>query len=111
MPLLFRESGLAAARLAINDPVASGIAGSLLGEPLFRMASLMLECGPDGEPGFGKNWRRLIAISFPAEAGVTGPILKAGLCRQHVLGPLVLRIAQHSPAVADSFFLRAGANR
>ncbi len=36
----------------INDQVASGIAGNFLGEPLFRMASLLLESGPNGEePG------------------------------------------------------------
>jgi hypothetical protein len=34
-----------------NDQVASGIAGNFLGEPLFRMASLLLESGPSGEPG------------------------------------------------------------
>ena len=38
-------------RPSINDQVASGIAGNFLGEPLFRMASLLLESGPDGEPG------------------------------------------------------------
>jgi len=38
-------------RPSINDQVASGIAGNFLGEPLFRMASLLLESGPSGEPG------------------------------------------------------------
>jgi hypothetical protein len=38
-------------RPSINDQVASGIAGNFLGEPLFRMASLLLESGPNGEPG------------------------------------------------------------
>lgn len=36
-----------------NDQVASGIGGSLLGEPLFRLASLVLEDGGE-HPGF---WR------------------------------------------------------
>ena len=38
-------------RPSINDQVASGIAGNFLGEPLFRMASLLLESGRNGEPG------------------------------------------------------------
>lgn len=37
-------------RPSINDQVASGIAGNFLGEPLFRMASLLLESGPNGSP-------------------------------------------------------------
>ena len=36
---------------SFNDQIASGIAGSFLGEPLFRMASLVLE-GDGGKPGF-----------------------------------------------------------
>ena len=39
-----------------NDQVASGIAGSFLGEPLFRMASLLLET--DTSPGI---WREITA--------------------------------------------------
>src|SRR5579872_1441766 len=39
-----------------NDQVASGIAGNFLGEPLFRIASLLLESGPDGTPNV---WRKL----------------------------------------------------
>src|SRR5438552_3807733 len=38
-------------RPSFNDQVASGIAGNFLGEPLFRMASLLLESGPNCEPG------------------------------------------------------------
>jgi hypothetical protein len=38
-------------RPSINDQVASGIAGNFLGEPLFRMASLLLESDGNGEPG------------------------------------------------------------
>ena len=40
---------------SINDQVASGTGGPLIGEPLFRMANLVLE-GGDGPPGF---WREL----------------------------------------------------
>ena len=40
---------------SINDQVASGVGGPLIGEPLFRMAHLMLE-GGEGAPGF---WREL----------------------------------------------------
>ncbi len=36
---------------SFNDQIASGIAGSFLGEPLFRMASLVLE-GDGSKPGF-----------------------------------------------------------
>jgi hypothetical protein len=48
-----------------NDQVASGIAGSFLGEALFRMASLVLEHG-DGVPQF---WRELIAGSISPPTG------------------------------------------
>jgi hypothetical protein len=41
-----------------NDQIASGIAGSFLGEPLFRLASLVLESADDGRPGF---WRQAAA--------------------------------------------------
>ena len=42
-------------RLRRNDQIASGIGGSFLGEPLFRMANLVLEKG-DGMPPF---WREI----------------------------------------------------
>jgi Domain of unknown function (DUF3943) len=49
---------------SINDQIATGIGGNFLGEPLFRMASLLLESGPGGGPGF---WRELgAAIISPA---------------------------------------------
>ncbi len=48
---------------SINDQVASGIAGNFLGEPLFRMASLLLE---DGSPGF---WRELAAAVISPPTG------------------------------------------
>ena len=48
-----------------NDQVASGIAGSFLGEALFRMSSLVLEHG-DGMPGF---WRELTAAAISPSTG------------------------------------------
>ena len=48
---------------SINDQVASGIAGSFLGEPLFRMASLLLE---RERPGF---WRELGAALISPPTG------------------------------------------
>lgn len=54
-------------RPSINDQVASGIAGNFLGEPLFRMASLLLESGSDGEPGL---LRKLGAAVLSPSMGV-----------------------------------------
>lgn len=39
---------------SLNDHIATGIGGSFLGEPLFRMASLLLEGGGE-HPGFGRE--------------------------------------------------------
>jgi hypothetical protein len=50
---------------SINDQVASGIAGAFFGEPLFRMASLLLE-GGGGNPGF---WRELGATVLSPPTG------------------------------------------
>ena len=50
---------------SINDQVASGIAGTFLGEPLFRMSSLLLE-NADGSPGF---WRELGAAAISPSTG------------------------------------------
>jgi len=50
---------------SINDQVASGIAGAFFGEPLFRMASLLLE-GGGGKPGF---WRELGATVLSPPTG------------------------------------------
>jgi hypothetical protein len=48
---------------SINDQFTTGFGGTFLGEPLFRMASLLLESG-DGNPGF---WRELgAAVLSPA---------------------------------------------
>jgi hypothetical protein len=48
---------------SINDQIASGIAGNFLGEPLFRMSSLLLE---NGKPGF---WRELGAALISPPTG------------------------------------------
>ncbi len=50
---------------SINDQVASGIGGSFLGEPLFRLSSLVLEDGGD-HPGF---WRELGAAVLSPPTG------------------------------------------
>jgi hypothetical protein len=50
---------------SINDQVASGIAGTFFGEPLFRMASLVLEGGGE-RPGF---WRELGAAALSPPMG------------------------------------------
>ncbi|MFZ1745585.1 MAG: DUF3943 domain-containing protein [Nitrospirales bacterium] len=69
--LNFWESSLAAAtgsliwelggertRPSINDQFTTTFGGIFLGEPLFRMANLLLESDEEGEPGF---WRELAA--------------------------------------------------
>jgi hypothetical protein len=49
---------------SINDQVATGIGGNFLGEPLFRLASLLLESGSGSTPGW---WRELgAALISPA---------------------------------------------
>ena len=50
---------------SINDQFTTGYGGSLLGEPLFRMAGLLLESG-DGRPGF---WRELGAAALSPSTG------------------------------------------
>ncbi len=50
---------------SINDQVSSGISGSFLGEPLFRIASLLLESG-GGRPGV---WRELGAAAISPATG------------------------------------------
>ncbi len=49
---------------ARNDQVASGIAGSFLGEPLFRMASLVLERGR-----MSPRWREVAAAAIQPSLG------------------------------------------
>ena len=50
---------------SINDMIATPIGGTFLGEPFFRMASLLLE-NSDGEPGF---WRELGAAVISPPMG------------------------------------------
>ncbi|MEO8858541.1 MAG: DUF3943 domain-containing protein [Burkholderiaceae bacterium] len=52
-------------RPAKNDQIASGIAGSFLGEALFRMSSLVLEHG-NGVPTF---WREVAAAAISPSTG------------------------------------------
>lgn len=66
---------------SINDQVASGNGGALIGESLYRMANLVLE-GGDGPPGF---WRELGAAFVSPPTGLNrllfdekySPILKS----------------------------------
>jgi len=51
---------------SINDQFTTGFGGSFLGEPLFRMASLLLESGEGGPPGF---WRELGAAAMSPSTG------------------------------------------
>ncbi len=51
---------------SINDQVATGIGGNFLGEPLFRMASLLLETSDNRKPGF---WRELGAAVISPSTG------------------------------------------
>lgn len=51
---------------SINDQITTGFAGSFLGEPLFRMASLLLESGEGGPPGL---WRELGAAAMSPSTG------------------------------------------
>jgi hypothetical protein len=70
---------------SINDQVASGIGGSLLGEPLFRLSSLVLEDGGE-HPGF---WRELGAAVLSPPAGFN----------RHVFGDRFKGVfPSHSPA-------------
>lgn len=50
---------------SINDEFTTGYGGSILGEPLFRMASLLLESG-QGKPGI---WRELGAAALSPATG------------------------------------------
>jgi hypothetical protein len=52
---------------SINDQFTTGFGGSFLGEPLFRMASLLLESGDSGKP----RWlRELGAFALSQSTGV-----------------------------------------
>jgi hypothetical protein len=63
--VLWEESGENTAP-SINDQIATGIGGNFLGEPLFRMASLLLETDSNGGPGF---WRELGAALISPPTG------------------------------------------
>ncbi|HEY3731723.1 MAG TPA: DUF3943 domain-containing protein [Steroidobacteraceae bacterium] len=63
--LLWEETGENTAP-SINDQIATGIGGNFFGEPLFRMASLLLESGGDGRPGW---WRELGAAIISPPTG------------------------------------------
>ena len=52
---------------SINDQLATGIGGLFLGEPLFRIASLLLETADGGKPGF---WRELGAAILSPGTGL-----------------------------------------
>jgi len=41
---------------SINDQITTGIGGNFLGEPLFRIASLLLESAPNGRPSRWREW-------------------------------------------------------
>jgi Domain of unknown function (DUF3943) len=63
--LLWEEAGESTSP-SINDQIASGIGGNFLGEPLFRLASLLLETGSSGRPGL---WRELGAAIISPPLG------------------------------------------
>jgi len=54
-----------------NDQIASGIAGSFLGEPLFRISRLLLERGGD-RPG---AWRRLASVLASPPTGINDALV------------------------------------
>jgi hypothetical protein len=51
---------------SINDQFTTGFGGSFLGEPLFRLASLLLESGDGADPGF---WHELGAAAISPSTG------------------------------------------
>ena len=60
------ETGGETTHPSYNDQIATGIAGTFLGEALFRMASLVLE-GDGGKPGF---WQELGAAVLSPPTGI-----------------------------------------
>ena len=54
-----------------NDQIASGIAGSFLGEPLFRVSRLLLDRADNG-PGI---WRRLASVIVSPPAGLNDALV------------------------------------
>jgi len=63
--LLWEEAG-ESTDPSINDQIASGIGGNFLGEPLFRLASLLLETDTGGRPSL---WRELGAALISPPLG------------------------------------------
>jgi Domain of unknown function (DUF3943) len=57
---------------SVNDQIASGIAGTFLGEPLYRMASLLPENGGD-RPG---SWREVGAAALSPSTGFNRLVFK-----------------------------------
>src|SRR6185437_236579 len=53
---------------SVNDQVATGVGGLFFGEPLFRMASLLLETGSDG--GSPSTWREWLAAAISPPTGL-----------------------------------------
>ena len=51
---------------SINDQITTTFGGTFLGEPLFRMANLVLESDHEGKPGF---WRELAAAVISPPTG------------------------------------------
>jgi hypothetical protein len=78
---------------SINDLVTTGFGGTFLGEPLFRMASLLLEGGGQ-TPGF---WRELGAAAISPSLGFT----------RHAFGDRFRKVFEsHNPATYS--FVRIG---
>jgi len=82
---------------SINDQITTPIGGSFLGEPLFRMASLLLE-SDGGPPGF---WRELGAAVLSPPTGFN----------RFVFGDRFDTVfPSHDPAISVRFQLGAGLN-
>lgn len=82
---------------SINDQITTPIAGSFLGEPLFRMANLLLE-SDDGSPGF---WRELGAAVLSPPTGFNRLVFGN---RFDAVFP------SHDPAISTRFQLGAAIN-
>lgn len=82
---------------SINDQITTPIAGSFLGEPLFRMASLLLE-NDGGPPGF---WRELGAAVLSPPTGLNRLVFGN---RFDAVFP------SHDPAISWRFQLGAALN-
>jgi hypothetical protein len=82
---------------SINDQITTPIAGSFLGEPLFRMASLLLE-NDGGPPGF---WRELGAAALSPPTGLNRLVFGN---RFDAVFP------SHDPAISTRFQLGTSVN-